>query len=129
MDRMRIAVIKGEERELNYSVAVMFDMAEKFGNIRNAMDIISKDSMEGFEAVRWFAVKMANDAELCRRDAGYDHLPMLNDKDITPRIRPVDYELLKGAVVDAITLGYVRELKKEDEETDLGLEELDAKKA
>ena len=63
MDKMVTAVIAGTERQLNYSIEVMFDTAEKFGDIKSALDIVSEDSADGFEAVKWFAIRMANDAE------------------------------------------------------------------
>lgn len=129
MDNMIYAVINGEERPLNYSIEVMFNMTDKYGTIRAALEVIDGAGMESFDAVKWFAIQMANDAELCRRAEGYDARPMIQDSDITPRIRPVDYEALRGAVIDAITLGYKRELPKdEDEEIDVGLEELREKK-
>lgn len=130
MDRMIYAVINGKERPLNYSIEVMFNMADKFGSIREALELIDKPTLSAFEAVRWFAVQMANDAELCRRQEGYDAQEMVREEDISPRIRPVDYEALRGAVIDAITLGYKREIPKdENEEIDVGLEELREKKA
>lgn len=129
MDRKVKAVINGIERELNYSIEVMFNMRDKYGDIQKALTLIAADNKESFEAVRWFAVQMANDGELCRRDAGYDHMPLVSAKDISLRMKPLDYETLKAAVVDAITLGYRREVNNEDVETDLGLEELRAKKA
>lgn len=130
MDRMITTRIGGAPRELNYSIEVMFDMTDKYGSIQKALDIIEKDGREGFETVRWFAVQMANDAELCRREAGYDPRPMLTEDAITPRIKPLDYEILKGHVVNAIVLGYQRDLPEaQDEEVDLGLAELNAKKA
>ena len=129
MDRMTTAVICGRNHELNYSIEVMFNMREKFGTIQNALNILSQDDMQSFEATRWFAVQMANDAELCRRESGYDHQPMITDQDISMRMSPLEYEELKAAVVQAIMLGYKRELTEEDGETDLGLEELRAKKA
>lgn len=127
MDRMISATINGEARDLNYSIEVMFNMTEKYGSITAALDIIEKGGKEGFEAVRWFAIQMANDAELCRRAAGYDPKPMLTTDSITPRIRPIDFEYLTANVVDAISLGYKRETDA-DEEVDLGLAELNAKK-
>lgn len=128
MDRMITATINGEERPLNYSIEVMFNMTDKYGTISQALDIIEKGGKEGFEAVRWFAVQMANDGELCRRADGYEPRPMLTMESITPRIRPIDYEYLTAAVMEAISLGYKRETGKK-EEVDLGLAELNAKKA
>lgn len=130
MDRMITANIGGTPRPLNYSIEVMFNMREKYGTVDAALNIIAQDNMTAFEAVRWFAIQMANDAELCRRDAGYDHSPMLTDAAITPRLSPLDYEELRGAVVQAISLGYRRENSDDEEkETDLGLAELQTKKA
>lgn len=128
MDRMITAVINGQERPLNYSIEVMFDMTDKYGTISNALDIILAGGKEGFEAARWFAVKMANDAELCRRDEGYDPKPMISVNDISMRMRPAEYEKLVDMVVEAISLGYKQETASDDKEIDLGLAELNAKK-
>ena len=129
MDRMITVMVNGEERCLNYSVEVMFNMTEKFGNIRAALDVLSGEDKASFEAMRWFLVSMVNDAELYRRDAGYDHLPMLKEEDISLRMSPLEYAVLKAAIVDAINKGYMRETADENQEIDLGLEELRAKKA
>lgn len=129
MDNMVKTIINGEERELNYSIEVMFDMRDKYESIQKALEIIAEDTRDSYDAVRWFAVKMANDAELCRRDAGYDPRAMLSEKDVSLRMSPLEYEVLKGAVVDAITRGYRRETSESKEkDVDLGLEELRAKK-
>lgn len=128
MDRMVTANIAGTERSLNYSVAVMFDMTEKFGTIQAALDAVQKDGKESFETVRWFAVMMANDGELCRREAGYDPQPLVKESDISLHMSPYDFESLRAAVVDAIGAGYRRETEDEETERDLGLEELNAKK-
>lgn len=130
MDRMTKAVINGTERNLNYSVAVMFDMTDKFGNIRAALETIAEESKEGFDALRWFAVAMANDGELCRRELGYDPRPMMEESDLSMRtMSPLEYASLQGAVVEAINRGYLREVTDgEEQEIDLGLEELQAKK-
>lgn len=128
MDRMIKAVIAGVERPLNYSVSVMFDMMDKYGNIQKALEIIQQDTRDSFDAVRWFAVQMANDAELCRRNAGYDPLPFVTEKDVPMTMAPIAFADLRAAVVDAIGAGYQRETKDSSEEIDLGLEELRAKK-
>lgn len=129
MDRIIKTTIAGIERQLCYSVSVMFDMTDKYGNIQKALDIIQNDGRDSFDAVKWFAIKMANEGELCRRDAGYDPLPMVTEKDISPHMAPIDYAVLRAAVVDAIGIGYRRDIDDdEEEEKDLGLEELTEKK-
>ena len=125
---MVMAVINGEERPLNYSVEIMFKVNEKFGGVNQALSAIEDDSRECVENVRWFAVELANDGELCRRAVGLDHRKMLTMDDFTMRMAPVDYFHLKDCVLKAIAAGYKKEIKN-DEEVDLGLAELNEKKA
>lgn len=130
MNRMIKTVINGKERYLNYSIEIMFEVERKYGGVNNALNLIEAENAEAFDAVRWFAVKMANDGELCRRSEGYDHCPMLEMDDITARMHPLEYSELKGAVVKAIIAGYEREVADDDtKEIDIGLAELNEKKA
>lgn len=105
----------------------MFAVNEKYGSIQNALEILERDTREGFEVLRFLTVAMANDAELCRRAEGYDHLPMLEENDISLRMKPVVYLALKMAISQTVGLGYKQELKSEDGEVDLGLLELQKK--
>ena len=128
MDNKITAAINGEERPLNYSVEIMFKVNEKFGGVNQALTAIDGDTLESIQNVRWFAVELANDGELCRREAGYDHRKMLTIDDISMRMSPLDYVILKNSVVNAIVAGYKREINSNDE-VDLGLAELHEKKA
>lgn len=128
MDNMITAMINGEERPLNYSIEIMFKVNEKYGGVNQALDAIEGDTRESIQELRWFAVELANDGELCRREAGLDHRAMLTMDDISMRMNPLDYIVLKKAVVDAIVFGYRREVDSA-EEIDLGLAELNEKKA
>ena len=125
---MITAVINGEERPLNYSIEIMFKVNEKYGGVNQALNALEGDTPESVQAIRWFAVELANDGELCRREAGQDHRKMLTLEDISMRMKPLDYMLLKNAVVNAIVAGYRREVDS-GEDVDLGLAELNEKKA
>lgn len=129
MDRMVKTVIGGRECWLNYSVEVMFDMAEKYGTIQKALELMEQDNREAFDTMRWFAVRMANDGELCRREQGYDASPMLEEKAVSLRMDPMEYVRLKGDVWKAIVRGYHREVEDKNRAVDFGLQELEAKKA
>lgn len=128
MDKMIPVVIAGRERLLNYSIEVMFDVNEKFGSVNTLLDLMQQNTRDGFEATKWLVLRMANDGELCRRAEGYDAVPMLTNDDISTRIRPIDFAELVAAATDAVRLGYQRENQDEDQEVDIGLEELNAKK-
>ena len=127
MDRMVPVKIGGQDYFFNFSIEVMFEMIERWGGVQAALDALGEESVSGFEAVKWWSVRLARDGELCRRDAGYDHGRMISENDISMRMSPLDFAELKNAVVTAITRGYKRETES-TEEVDLGLEELRQKK-
>ena len=127
MDTMIHAIINNKVYPLHYSIEVMFAVNEKYGSIQNALEILERDGRDSFEALRFLAVAMQNDAELCRRAEGYDHSPMLEENEISIRMKPAAYLALKMAVSQAVSAGYKQEKKSEDEEVDLGLLELSKK--
>ena len=127
MDTMVFTPVAKKYRPLNFSIEVMFDAAEKFGSMANAFDLIDKEDRTGADAIRWFIVHMANDAELIRRHEGYDHNPMLTEDDVEIN-NPAFYRIYKQAVLKAIDLGYTREVEDPQQEVDLVLQELNAKK-
>lgn len=124
MDKMIVAEINGKKRYLHYSIECLFAVNEKYGSVQTALEILQKDNRESFEAVRYLAALMANDAELCRRAEGFTAEEMISENDIPLRMSPGKYALLMDAVCEAIAEGYRQEQEDEDEETDLGLAEL-----
>ena len=127
MDRMISTPVAGKFRPLNFSIEVMFDAADKFGSMAHAFEVIDKEDRASVEAIRWFLIRMANDAELVRRQEGYDHDIMLSEDDVKITT-PAFYRVYKEAVLKAIEIGYTREVDDPKEEVDLVLQELNAKK-
>ena len=71
---------------------------------------------------------MANDGELCRRDAGYDPMPLIDEDSVTVRMSPKAFSGLKDAIVEAIRRGYETEVANSNGQfVDLGLQELERK--
>lgn len=128
MEAMTSTVISGKPRFLHYSISVLFDVVEVYGSIQAALEKLSGDDRAAFETVQWFALKMAEDAELVRRAAGHAPAPMLTEKELTMQMSPFAFETLRAAVVAAIEKGYAREVEEPEEEIDVGLAELRAKK-
>lgn len=113
---------------LNFSFDVKFRMEEKYGSLNAAMELIEGEGREAFEAVRWLFVAMARDGELCRRDAGYDPLPMLEETDVTERMTPANFAGMREAVVESIRYGYETAVaNSKGQFIDLGLAELEQK--
>lgn len=120
------ATINGTKRELRYSMAVMFAVAEEEANGNDLIGNIGCTKL-GYEAVKTLLIMMANDAELLRRSQGYDNMPFVTEKDFNDQsIKP--YQLIEWieAVNKAISAGVSREIDEQEEETevDLGLAEL-----
>lgn len=132
MDRTVSVKCLGREFHLSFSMAVLFDVTEKYDNVPKAVESISNDTQEAFDSTIWLFSKLANEGELCRRLHGYDPMQMINENDlkaeINPRISPAEYEPIRKAVADAIVLGYKNEVDAGPEEIDEGLAELSKKK-
>ena len=121
---------RGRHVTLLYSMDVLFDASEKFGSVRDMLDLLGRESREAVEAVRWLILRMAHEGELARRENGETPQPDLPADWIPVRIRPAEYLLLRDACMQAVEQGYRRE-EQDDEETEIdeGLAELQAKKA
>ncbi len=108
--------------ELEYTVSVMFDAAEKYNTVGNMLETIQRDDKEGFEALRWAVVRMANEAAICDgREERYDEAA------ITTSMKPVELIELRNRAAEAIAIGYGQEIKEKEGDRDLGLEELQKK--
>ena len=128
MDKMCLAPVAGKNRPLLFSMDVMFDAAEKFGSMSECFDALDKEDRAGAEAVCWMMTRMVNAGEIHRREAGGDPDRLFGNGEITIR-NPGWYQIYKHAVLKAIELGYAREVEDPDEEVDLVLQEIKAKKA
>ena len=128
MDNMIAAFINGDERPLNYSVEVMFKVNDKFGGVKNVLAAVEGETRESAESMFWLLAELVNDGELCRREKGLEPMEMVSKDDFSLRMPPLEYIQLKDAVIRAIGAGYRRETDN-NEEVDLGLAELNEKKA
>ena len=121
----------GHTRYLNYSMAVLMDVDEKFGGVEALLDAFNGEAegTDRFQAFAWAFVRMANDGEQKIANDGYESLPPLREEDLTAQMQPITYSRLQQAMVDEITLAYNHEYTEEEsKEIDLGLAELRKKK-
>lgn len=130
MDKLISVNFNGKTYYLNYSMAVMFDVTEKYGDVQALLSSIQKGGKEEFDNVRWLFARLAEDGELCRREAGYDKQEFIKPEEITLRMKPYEYAEIVQGIIDAVTYGFYREVENvnEDSEIDIGLAELNQKK-
>ena len=128
MDRYVEHEINGKIYTLHFSIAVMFDLIDRYKNTGEVFDILGGSNKEAFETLRWLTLQLARDGELLRREQGYDPLPFITEADLSLRMPPFEYIALREAVMKAISLGYQADMREENAEIDLGLQELREKK-
>lgn len=116
------------ERYLCFTVEAMFQLQELYGGSSELLELVQKNTREGFAAACQAAAVLAEQGELVRRSLGYDPEPMVSAEAIAATTAPVDIAKLKLAIPAAISLGYGREVKPENDEVDLGLAELNEQK-
>lgn len=120
--------LAGRERHLAFTGGAMFDLQEKYEGISELMDAVGTETREGFLAACDVAATLANHGELARRHYGYDSEPMLTAEAVADTTTPEEIVALKLAIPAAISLGYGREVKDDNEEIDIVLLELNQKK-
>lgn len=120
--------LAGRTRYLAFTGEAMFQLRDKFGGTSQLLESMKADTREGFSIACEAAALLAEQGELVRRNFGYDPEPMLEAATIKETTDPNDIVALKLAIPAAISLGYGREVKPENDEVDLGLAELETQK-
>jgi hypothetical protein len=107
----------------------MFEIRDAFGGSKPLCEIMEQDTREGFDATCKAAAILAERGELVRRRLGYEPGKFPEPDDFRLLLRPCEIVEVKNAIINAITLGYGREITPPDGiEVDEVLEELNQKK-
>lgn len=126
MKAVKIA-LAGQDYYLTFNGAAMFAFEDAFGGSSAYFDQSREPGRGGFEAVCKAVAILAEQGELARRALGYNKGPVPTREQIATLATPLDAITLRKAALDAIMAGYGREVASE-EDTDLGLMELEQKK-
>lgn len=129
MDRMKEVTLGRKKALLCYSISALFDVAERYGTVQRALELLQGSGEDALEAVQWFALRLSREGTDCARLMGETVPDTLTTKDVNQFLSPYEFSKLREAVVEAIGLGYQRDIPEpEGQERDLGLEELTEKK-
>lgn len=121
--------VAGTDYYLVFDGEAMFQIRDEFGGTKLLLETLEQDTREGFTATCAAAAILAERGELIRRRLGYAPGQIPERDDFALFVRPFEIVGVKNAVINAITLGYGREIKPADGgEYDEGLEELNQKK-
>lgn len=121
--------INGQTYRLCLNGAALFDIYDKFGTKGFLTDHIKGNSRKAFNATCWMFAKLAEQGELVRRHQGYDKQEIKLPEHFQTFFRPVDVLTARQAIETAVQMGFAREeAEDENEEIDLGLQELEKKR-
>ena len=113
------------ELYLLFNSEAMFQIQDQFGGTQEMLTALKLSATrEGFAALCKAVTILAEQGELTRRFLGYDTGRIFTAEELERIIMPTDMVELSGAVMQAITLGYGREIEPENNEIDLDLAEL-----
>lgn len=110
-----------------FTATAMFEAEEVFGGSNEMLSAISAGGKKGFDALCKAAAVLAEQGELVRRYMGHEPRPIMEQQDIRAVMTPADVGDLTQRVINAVTLGYKRDVENH-EDVDLGLIELEQKK-
>jgi len=105
----------------------LFDVYEKFGTKKNALELIEGNDKKTFLIICWMLFKFAEQGELVRRYQGYDRQVIPTEDYFKVNLKPLDVPLAKLALRDAIVDGFRRE-EEDNKPVDLLLLENEKKK-
>lgn len=124
---MNKIILNGKEYPLLFNGTAMFAVKDVFGE-DNVITAIKDNTPDAFASACKAAAILAEQGELLRRWEGYEPQEILTEKELLLTITPLGIVPLKNAVIEAVAAGYRRDIADENEEIDLGLEELNKKK-
>lgn len=110
-----------------FTATAMFEAEEVFGGSNEMLSAISAGGKKGFDALCKAVGILAEQGELVRRHLGYEPRPMVAEEDVRAAALPSDVGDLTERVINAVALGYKRDVENH-EDVDLGLIELEQKK-
>lgn len=113
---------------LMYNGAAMFDIYDKYPTLEELFEAVLKNTRESADKLFDVFLILAENGEAARKYIGYETAKLPDKAELAALSAADDLGRMRDAVVNAISAGLGREVTHEDEEIDLGLEELEAKK-
>lgn len=121
------ARFKGQELSLAYTVSAMFQTNDLLKENEQIMDLLDEHSCDGFERFCEAVSILSRCGKQVRESEGLPGTAVPEPEELIACMQPMEYLEIKRAAMDAILLGYGREVVNENEEIDLELANLEKK--
>lgn len=125
--RCTTAKFKGHEISLAYTVNAMFQTNDLLKDDEQIMDLLDEHSCDGFERFCEAVSILSRCGKQVRESEGLPGTAVPEPEELIACMQPMEYLEIKRAAMDAILLGYGREVVNENEEIDLELANLEKK--
>lgn len=125
--RYTTAKFKGQEIYLAYTVSAMFQTNDLLKDNEQVMDLMDEQGEEGFERFCETVSILAGCGAQVRESEGLSRTAYPNAEELRACMQPMEYLKIRRAAMEAILLGYGREVVDENEEIDLELAQLEKK--
>jgi hypothetical protein len=127
LTRYTRAEFRGNEIYLAYTVNAMFQINDMLQEGEELLTVLDGRDAQGIEKFCAAVSILARCGAMAREADGYKTSYVPDEKEMSVCMTPVEYMKIKQAAVNAIMLGYGREIINPDEEIDLELAELEKK--
>lgn len=121
------AQFKGKEICLAFTVNAMFQITDMLKDGEEIMDMLEGRGAEGFERFCTAVSILAGCGAQAVEADGRPRPPAPGAEELCACMQPAEYIGIKRETLKAVLLGYGQEIADEDEETDIGLAELEKK--
>lgn len=125
--RYTTAKFKGQELSLAYTVNAMFQTNDLLKDDEQIMDLMDEHNRNGFERFCEAVSILSRCGKQVRESEGLPGTAVPEPEELITCMQPMEYLEIKRAAMDAILLGYGREVVNENEEIDLELANLEKK--
>ncbi|MCM1190745.1 MAG: hypothetical protein NC541_15830 [bacterium] len=125
--RYTTAKFKGQEIHLAYTVNAMFCINDLLQDGEQIFDLMEEQGQEGFKRFCGAVSILAGCGRQIRESEGLPGAACPEAEELCACMNLVEYLTIRRAAMEAVLLGYGREVVDENEEIDLDLEQLEKK--
>lgn len=125
--RYTTAEFKGRKMHLAFTVNAMFQITDMLEDGEEIMNVIDGSGAGGFQRFCRAVSILAGCGAQAAEAEGLPRPAVPGAEELCACMQPAEYIGIKKETLKAVLLGYGQELKDEDEETDVGLAELEKK--
>lgn len=126
--RYAVAKFKRKEMVLAYTVDAMFQMGDMLAESEQIMELFESRNADGFKRFCEAVSIMARCGARARESEGFPRPYIPEASELMENMLPIELVELKREAINAVLLGYGREIVNREEEVDIELANIEKKR-